>query len=76
MTSPLAEPDPNSLTYLLDKDPLSLSDRDVETIVDYLRKQRKEWKVKEEKPKKKAKPEATFSLTDLIGDGPLVLPEE
>lgn len=52
-TSPLAEAKPESLDELFSRDPLSLSDSDVDQIVDSLRAHRRLW-AQEEKSSKKA----------------------
>lgn len=64
--SPLAEAEPNSLQELFDKDPLNLTDPDIERIVTELRAQRDRWVKTEAKTghKKKAAP-ANISLADL-----------
>ena len=62
--SPLAEAQPESLQELFDKDPLLLTDPDVERIVTELRKARDLWAVAEKKGKKVAAPK-NISLSDL-----------
>lgn len=62
--SPLAEASPESLQELFDKDPLELTDHDVERIVAELREQRGRWTQAEKKGKKVAAPKS-ISLADL-----------
>jgi hypothetical protein len=63
-TSPLAEADASSLQELFDKDPLLLTDSDIEKIVTELRAQRGRWVLAEKKGKKKEAPK-NISLADL-----------
>ena len=65
--SPLTEADPQSLNILFDKDPLELTDQDIDAIVAELRKARTEWATEESsKSKSKAsKVTANLSLEDL-----------
>lgn len=63
-TSPLAEANPDSLQELFDRDPLELTDADVERIVTELRDQRSRWVKAEAKGKKQAAPKS-LSLADL-----------
>lgn len=63
-TSPLTEAQPESLQELFDKDPLSLTDSDVEKIVTELRAARALWVKAEAKGKKVAAPK-NLSLADL-----------
>lgn len=57
-TSPLTEPDKNSLATLFARDPLKLTREDVQSICVELRKQREKWMLDEvkkaNKPKKAA----------------------
>lgn len=62
--SPLEEATPDSLQELFDRDPLQLTDSDIEKIVTELRAQRARWEVREAKPKKTSAP-ATLDLKDL-----------
>lgn len=64
--TPLAEASPLSLQELFDKDPLSLSDDDIERIVTELRAARAKWEAapKGRAPKAEAKPLPT-DLADL-----------
>lgn len=65
--TPLAEASPESLQELLDKDPLKLTDSDIERVVTSLREARSKWEQSEKKgraPKAEAKPLPT-DLADL-----------
>lgn len=64
MQSPLSEASPTSLQELFDRDPLSLSDSDIDTIVLELRTQRERWQQAEKKGLKK-KDLVTVNLDDL-----------
>ena len=70
-SSPLAEVNPTSLDELVSRDPLGLSDQDVETIVGALRAQREKFQALEASGKRptaaKTKVAATpgLSLADL-----------
>jgi hypothetical protein len=67
--NPLREASPESLNELFERDPLSLSDSDVESIVQQLRVARSKWAEEEAQKKsagKKSKPaDANLSLDDL-----------
>lgn len=62
--SPLLEAQAESLQELFDKDPLSLTDSDVEKIVTELRAQRGRWQIAEKKGKKVSAPK-NITLDDL-----------
>lgn len=62
--SPLAEANPQSLQELFDRDPLQLTDDDIEKIVCELRTQRDRWQQAEKKGKAK-RDLVTVSLDDL-----------
>lgn len=64
VTSPLNEPTIGSLDELFSRDPLELSNQDIDKIVSALRAQRKQFKLSEEDPKKHKKPK-NLSLADL-----------
>jgi hypothetical protein len=66
MTTPLSEASPTSLQDLFDKDPLSLTDSDIEQIVSSLRAARVKWESapKGRAPKAEPKPLPT-DLADL-----------
>jgi len=63
-TSPLAQAKPESLAELFERDPLTLTDPDIERIVQELRSARDRWIIQEKKGKKVAA-SGTLSLTDL-----------
>lgn len=70
MTSVLDQADPNAINELIARDPLELSDQDIDTIADFLRARRKEFMLEEAKkanrPKtKKPIPQGGLSLGDL-----------
>lgn len=69
----LAEASPDSLQVLFERDPLSLTDENVEAIVTALRQQRAQWKQQEAKGKK-VKPDKTTALGDLLDLSNLKLP--
>lgn len=62
--NPLQEASPTSLSEIFEKDPLLLTDEEVERVVQEFRAQRKNWIEKEAKPKKVAA-KATLSLAEL-----------
>ena len=64
MNSPLLEAQAESLQELFDKDPLQLTDSDVEKIVTELRAQRGRWLIAEKKGKSKSAPK-NITLDDL-----------
>jgi hypothetical protein len=66
-TSPLAEALPTSLQELFDRDPLSLTDDDIDRIVAELRAQRSRWEAGQRAGKKAPAQAAptTLSLEDL-----------
>jgi hypothetical protein len=70
--SPLAEVDETSLNELMNRDPLSLADSDIDKIAEALRAQRKHFAQTEAegkrptKPKKAASVKEEFKLDDLI----------
>lgn len=68
-TLPLREADPASLNELFERDPLSLNDSDVDSIVHQLRLARTKWAEEEAQKQasgKKSKPaDANLSLDDL-----------
>lgn len=64
MQNPLTEATSTSLLEIFEKNPLELTDSDVERIVTEYRSQRKLWVEKESKPKKQAAP-TTLNLLDL-----------
>lgn len=70
--SPLAEADETSLNELMNRDPLSLSDSDIDRLAENLRAQRKLFAQSEAegkrpgKAKKVTEAKPTFSLDDLI----------
>lgn len=64
--SPLAEANPESLQELFDKDPLQLTDDDIDRIVAEERSMREKWKLVEKKGKApKAQVVANISLADI-----------
>lgn len=64
--SPLAEANPESLQELFDKDPLKLTDEDIDRIVAEERSMREKWKLVEKKGKApKAQVVANISLADI-----------
>lgn len=64
--SPLAEASPESLQELFDKDPLQLTDEDIDRIVAEERSMREKWKLVEKKGKApKAQVVANISLADI-----------
>lgn len=63
--SPLTEASPTSLQELFDKDPLSLTDDDVERIVGELRAQRDRWEKASPKQKSKLEAVTDISVEDL-----------
>lgn len=64
--SPLAEANPESLQELFDKDPLQLTDEDIDRIVAEERSMREKWKLVEKKGKApKAQVVANISLADI-----------
>jgi protein tyrosine phosphatase len=65
MQSPLAEANPESLQEIFDKDPLSLTDDNIEQVVQELRAQRDKWELAEKKTKAKAQVVSNISLEDL-----------
>jgi len=62
MSTPLSEPTLSSLDELFSRDPLSLSDQDIDAIVSALRKQRGQFALSE---KGEAKKPTNLSLSDL-----------
>lgn len=62
--SPLDGPTISSLDELFSRDPLELSDQDIDTIVARLRAQRAQFALSEKDPKAHKKPK-TISLSDL-----------
>jgi hypothetical protein len=62
--SPLATARPDSLAELFERDPLNLTDGDIERIVQELRSAREKWIIAEKKGKKVAA-SGTLSLSDL-----------
>lgn len=72
--SPLAEADPNSIQHLMDKDPLLMTNEDVEAVVTALRAGRAAFKVAEAKPKRQPKQPAR-ALSDILDLSTLKLPE-
>jgi hypothetical protein len=62
--SPLAAASPSSLAELFERDPLNLTDGDIERIVQELRSAREKWIIAEKKGKKVAA-SGTLSLSDL-----------
>ena len=63
-TNPLTEAASDSLQELFDRDPLQLTDHDIERIVTELRAQRERWQVAEKKGAKRPAPK-NISLSDL-----------
>ncbi len=66
--SPLAEPSALSLDELFQRDPLSLSDRDIDTIVEELRRSRAKFNLVEKEKvtgKKSASPQLSLDDLDL-----------
>ena len=53
--SPLAEADARSLNDLFDADPLSLSDRDIDLIVQNIRENREKWAREESEAKRQGR---------------------
>lgn len=62
--SPLAEASPSSLQELFDRDPLQLTDPDIEKIVAELRAQRQRWESGQKASKSKMQ-QVVLSLDDL-----------
>lgn len=63
-SSPLAQANPNALAELFSRDPLNLSDRDIDAMVALLREQRHQWAEQEVvKQNKEKKPRAKASAT-------------
>lgn len=62
--SPLAEASPASLQELFDRDPLQLTDPDIERIVTELRAQRQRWEAGQKSSKSKMQ-QVVLSLDDL-----------
>jgi hypothetical protein len=62
--SPLVTASPESLAELFERDPLTLTDGDIERIVTELRSAREKWLIVEKKGKKVAA-SGTLSLADL-----------
>lgn len=69
MDSPLQEADPKALDTLMAKDPLKLTDQEIEAIVIELRRARKQMIEKDEKKisGKKIQADASLSLESLLG---------
>lgn len=73
-TSPLEEVKVESIDILFDRDPLELSDRDIDQMVNYFRENRLRWKQEEKtkslKPKRESAPkkkiDLNLSLDDLL----------
>lgn len=66
--SPLAEVQPQTLGELFSRDPLSLSDQDIDKIVEELRRQRAKWQEAEATGRKSAAKAAApshISLADI-----------
>jgi hypothetical protein len=70
MTNPITEADPNSLAELFSRDPLSLSDADIDKIVAEYRKQREIWQLADNQgkpaPRKPAAPKIKQSTEDAL----------
>jgi hypothetical protein len=64
LTSPIKQVNPNSLESLFNKNPLELTDAEIDQIVAAERAARLNWKP-EEKKKAKADAPSTLSLSDL-----------
>jgi hypothetical protein len=64
-SSPLAEASPTSLQEIFDKDPLSLTDEDIDRTVAELRAQRERWEKTEAKGRGKPKELVKIDLADL-----------
>jgi hypothetical protein len=60
------ESDNNDMSELFRRNPLALTDNDIDRIIVELRKQRQFWDIKEKEPKKKAEPKVAIDL-DAIG---------
>lgn len=64
--SPLSEASAESLQELFDRDPLTLTDHNIERIVAELRAQRDRWQIAERKGRAKAQPApSAISLEDI-----------
>lgn len=63
-TSPLSEASPESLQELFDKDPLKLTDPDIERVVTELRAQRGRWEISQ-KTRKAPKAETISTAASL-----------
>lgn len=63
--SPLTEADPASLQELFNRDPLSLSDSDIDRIVSELRSQRARWEQGQRTKKAPAQNAVALDLSDL-----------
>lgn len=71
--SPLSEPDPRSLDDLFAADPLSLTDEDIDRIVDELRTKRALWEREDAEAKQQSRARRPTAYRDPPKKGTLTL---